>query len=644
MKIIWITNFLLPEAQQIMKGTGELKTTGGWILGAAEALLAHSEVELSVAAVSPLVHELTVLKGKRITYYVLPYGKGNKTYNSDYEPLWIRVRDAVNPDIVHIHGSEYTHGLAWVNACGGENVVVSIQGLKSAYYAHYCAGLTNAEIIRNITMRDLIRGNIYQGQEAFKKSGKWEKELISKVKHIIGRTRWDRAHVWAINPDAEYHFNNETLRREFYDGSLWDYNNCTPHSIFLSQAGTPLKGLHQVLKCMPIVLRHYPDTTIRIAGNDITTPQKIFGVKATTGYGKIIRKIMEELNLSDKVTFTGNLNAEDMKQEYLRCNVFVCPSSIENSPNSLGEAQILGVPCVASYVGGVADMMQGDEAHLYRFEETTMLAYAICDCFARAASIDTSLMQKTAVKRHNGEVNTSALWHIYQIVSCQGGVIPSALRGLWRWNKRRQHRVRNNVIIDSRALFNNKTNFCGCNKVHRGASVRGSHIGRYTYVGPNSDVHDAKIGSFTSIGGNVKIITATHPVSEYVSTSPAFFSTRGQTVKTFVDDDLFSEMLEIEGWSAIIGNDVWIGENVLIKGGVKIGDGAVLAMGAVVTKDVPPYAIVGGIPAKIIKYRFSESQIKELQKIQWWNKSDEWLKKHITTFQNIDNFLVLWQN
>lgn len=422
MKVLWIVNILFPEAVQELSGEGELKASGGWLLGAAKTLISHGDVDLSVATVSSLVNELTVVRGKRITYYVLPFGKGNKKYNAEYEPLWLSVREAVKPEVVHIHGSEYTHGLAWVNACGSDNVVLSIQGLKSAYYYYYYYGLRKDEIIRNITLRDMLRGTIFQEKKAFEESGKWEKELISKVHHIIGRTSWDRAQTWAINPGAQYHFNNETLRPEFYDGSLWNYSHCTPHSIFLSQAAVPLKGLHQVLKAMPLILRHYPDATIRIAGGDITTPKTIAGFKAKCGYGKIIGKMLDEFNLRDKVTFTGNLNAEDMKREYLRCNVFVCPSSIENSPNSLGEAQILGVPCVASYVGGVADMMQGDESHLYRFEEIPMLAYAVCDCFAKADSIDTAPMQKVAAKRHEGQENTSALWLIYQkILGRRGG-------------------------------------------------------------------------------------------------------------------------------------------------------------------------------------------------------------------------------
>lgn len=417
MKVLWITNILFPEAERLLTGIGELKSSGGWMLGAADALLQDAQTKLYVATVSPLVSDLSEFKGEKITYYVLPIGKGNKRYNKSYEEYWKQVKAKVQPDVVHIHGTECSHGLAYVNACGSDNVVVSIQGMKSSYYYYYYYyGLTKSEIISNITIRDILRGNIFSQQQEFRRSGELEKELISKVSHIIGRTSWDRDRCWAINPKAEYHFCNETLRRDFYEGEKWSYDRCCKHSIFISQASYPIKGLHQLLRAMPLILSHYPDTMVRVGGFDITNPRKIAGISALTGYGQIINKLIKEFNLDGKVTFLGNLNAEQMKREYLLANVFVCPSTIENSPNSLGEAQILGVPSVASYVGGIPDMMKGDEEHLYRFEETEMLAYIVCDCFAHSREATTENMLKIASQRHDPTTNANVLKTIYDCI------------------------------------------------------------------------------------------------------------------------------------------------------------------------------------------------------------------------------------
>ena len=411
MTILWITNIIFPEAEVLLKGSGELKSSGGWMLGAADALLQNEEMHLHVATVCRDVSDLRVLHGERITYYLIPFGKGNTKPNPAYEPYCIQIRDMVKPDVVHIHGTEFSQGLAYVNACGAENVVVSIQGMKSAYYYYYYYGLTEIEVLRNITLRDMIRGTLFEGKRAFQQSGEYEKELLSKVHHIIGRTSWDRARTWAINPEAEYHFCNETLRPEFYDGVQWEYEKCQKHSIFLSQAGYPIKGLHMLLRAMPLILRHYPDTIVRIAGGDITHPKKRFGLPMLTGYGKIIQKMIRTYGLQDKVQFLGNLNAMDMKHEYLCANVFVCPSSIENSPNSLGEAQIVGVPCVASYAGGIPDMMRGDEEHLYRFEEVEMLAYKICSVFSQTNHKTDSRV--IAQNRHDAMINQVNLLKIY---------------------------------------------------------------------------------------------------------------------------------------------------------------------------------------------------------------------------------------
>lgn len=411
MKVLWITNIIFPEASEKLFGETEFKSSGGWMLGAANALLNSSGVKLCVATVSPMVKKLKKIQGDRILYYVIPLGKGNLKENIEYQDYWKQINLEFTPDVVHIHGTEYSHGYAFMKACGVDNVVISIQGLKSTSHHYYYYGISKLEIYRNITLRDILRGSMIKDQQAFEKSSNYEIQMIQMTNHVIGRTSWDKAKTWAINPEAEYHFCNETLRDEFYDGSFWEYKKCTPYSIFLSQAGYPIKGLHQLLKAMPLILRHYPDTTIRIAGYDITKCNTLQDFVHFTGYGKYICRIIRKFHLNGKIAFVGSLNAEEMKREYLNCNVFVCPSSIENSPNSLGEAQILGVPCVASYVGGVPDMMAGNEENLYRFDDVEMLAHKVIRVFNDGYR--QTDMRNFAIKRHDRISNAQELLSIY---------------------------------------------------------------------------------------------------------------------------------------------------------------------------------------------------------------------------------------
>lgn len=413
MKVLWITNLLFPEAVVQFSGNSELKSSGGWMLGAAKALISRNEIRLFVASVSPIVDKLTKIEGDNIVYYVIPYGKGNLKPNDDYQLYWRQINVEVAPDVVHIHGTEFSHGHAYMNACCCDNVVISIQGLTSAVSKYYNSGISKLDILKNITFRDILRGGILAEKRRFKNRSLFEAEMLAMAKHVIGRTSWDKIMLWALNPDAEYHFCNEILRTEFYDGALWDIKKCKRYTIFLSQASYPIKGLHQLLKAMPLILRQYPETHIRIAGQNITQCNKIKDKLHLSGYGLYIKRLIKNFGLQDRVDFIGNLNAEQMKNEYLRCNVFVCPSSIENSPNSLCEAQILGVPCVASYVGGVADMMSGNEKNLYRFEDVSSLASKVCQIFARNDS-NVSQMSKLASLRHDIDLNTQRLLEIYQ--------------------------------------------------------------------------------------------------------------------------------------------------------------------------------------------------------------------------------------
>ena len=413
MKVLWITNILFPEAEKLLSGSGDLKSSGGWLIGSANALL-QKYVKLFVATVSLKVKTLTKIEGTKVTYYVIPFGKGNIDINLEYCEYWKQIQSEIIPDVVHIHGTEFSQGYSYVKALGVENVVVSIQGLASACYPYFCYGLKRSDIIRNFTFRDLLGGSVLHGKNYLRRRSKAEIALIKEAKYFIGRTSWDRIRVQAINIDSVYYFCNETLRDEFYGGDCWRYDQCDKYSIFLSQAYSPIKGLHQVLKAMPYVLRYYPETHIRIAGKDITKVEGIKGFLTLSGYGRYIRGLIEKYNLHGKIHFTGALNACQMKNEYLKSNVFVCPSSIENSPNSLGEAQMLGVPCVASYVGGIPDMMQGNEDNLYRYEEIEMLAYNICQVFSKPeAQFD---MRNIAFERHNPQRNAEVLYEIYMDV------------------------------------------------------------------------------------------------------------------------------------------------------------------------------------------------------------------------------------
>lgn len=170
-------------------------------------------------------------------------------------------------------------------------------------------------------------------------------------------------------------------------------------------------------------------------------------------------------------------------------------------------------------------------------------------------------------------------------------------------------------------------------KVNSGATIVDSTIGRYTYTCYDDEIVNCEIGQFCSISDEVIIGGAEHPI-DWVSTSPVF-----QNVKHSGPKKRFAK-LDFNGIpKTYIGNDVWIGKRAIIKAGIKIGDGAVIGAGAVVTKDVPPYAVVVGVPAKIIKYRFDEATITKLSDSKWWEMPDADLQKYSRLINRPTEFL-----
>jgi acetyltransferase-like isoleucine patch superfamily enzyme len=200
------------------------------------------------------------------------------------------------------------------------------------------------------------------------------------------------------------------------------------------------------------------------------------------------------------------------------------------------------------------------------------------------------------------------------------------------WNRIRNRRMFTNFDQAYMAIV--KRSFCGENvRVGHESLVEESTIGSYSYVSHHTEIFGTKIGKFCSIGPGCRIGVGIHP-THFISTSPVFFSTKKQAGISFVSKNIFEENREIR-----IGNDVWIGANVIILDGIEIGTGAIIAAGAVVTRDVTPYTIMAGVPAIPKKKRFSQKQIECLLQSQWWNWAPDQLARYGEKFSDIGCFI-----
>ena len=206
------------------------------------------------------------------------------------------------------------------------------------------------------------------------------------------------------------------------------------------------------------------------------------------------------------------------------------------------------------------------------------------------------------------------------------------------------HRIRNRTVVfeyASKAPLN--ALFEGNNKLSHHAFFRGE-LGFATYIGAHSII-EGRIGRFCSIAENVSFIGKTHPIKNFVSTHPCFYSMKKQSGFTYVTEQLFDENPRKDGskYSIEVGNDVYIGYGATIIGPCRIGNGAIVAAGSVVINDVPDFAIVGGVPAKVIRYRFTEKQMAFLNKLQWWDKPQEWLQENAYYFKSIEKMMAAYE-
>lgn len=326
----------------------------------------------------------------------------------------------LQPDLVHIFGTELPHSLMMANVCNstGTKFVVSLQGIVSIISKVIRSDLPDS-VVKGFTFRNLFRrDSVIRLEKLYSKLGKNEWATLQRSKYVIGRTTFDRAFVSQVNPEATYYHCNESMRASFYKYQ-WSLENCERYSIFMSQGHYPIKGLHYAIEAMPLILRGFPNSKLYVAGRNIVDNKTIKEKLLATRYGRYIANLICKLNLEKKVMFTGPLEEEKMVLRLKSSHVFICPSSIENSPNSLGEAMTVGVPCVASYVGGIPNLIEHRrEGFLYQANLPHMLAHYVCTLFENSdLSLEFSRRSRErALRMYSQDDNGDRLLEIYTAI------------------------------------------------------------------------------------------------------------------------------------------------------------------------------------------------------------------------------------
>lgn len=405
MKILYLCNSIIP---QVAKKTGkEAPIFAGWLAQTVDEISKNNDIMFMFP--NNIWIEGTV--NSHLSY--VGFDKDG------YEKFEQVVKDFV-PNIVHIWGSELPHSNYMCNLLKKLNmqhkIVLSIQGLVNECARAYTIGIPR-NIVKRWTLGDIARNeNINKEQKNYEKLGEKEIETIKTVNHIIGRTKWDKSIVCSINKNVKYYHCGESLRLPFYDGTTWNQNNIDKYSIFVCQSSYPIKGFHIALQILVKLKEKYPNVKIRTANKSLNPRNFIDKIKQNS-YQKYIRSIIRKYKLDNNIEFLGSLNAEEIKSELLRCNVLLSPSVIENSPNSIGEAMILGVPVVASNVGGVSSVISESEGYLYDVLDISSAVKYIQDIFENPPYAKLEKEVKRAKTQYNVDSIKNTLENIYNDIN-----------------------------------------------------------------------------------------------------------------------------------------------------------------------------------------------------------------------------------
>lgn len=412
-RVLWICNLIMPEFCNVY-GVKPV-VVEGWMSGMYKELKLHPEYD--IACCFPIIDEARMKNGKKdgLSFCSFHAAMDKKGYVNDGVKEFRDLFQCFKPDIVHIWGSEYYHTYAAIMAAKDigilDNVIIHLQGLVSAYSYYYCYGVDKKW--REYSCNGYPSMNI--GQEDFRERGYYEAKAIIDAALVMGRTSWDRAVTNEIAPNVSYRYCGEILRHIFYESEdKWDIKRIKRHSLFFSQANYPIKGFHLIIPALAKLRDRYPDLSVTVAGNSKIALEKS---EQETPYDRYIIEMLDEYDLRQTVSFVGLIDANEMIKNYLSAHIFVCSSTIENSANSIGEAQLLGTPVVASYTGGTPDLIQHEKTGmLYQMDADYMFISCVNRIFDNDDfTVDISRHeQAVAADRHNPQKVCNQLLDIYK--------------------------------------------------------------------------------------------------------------------------------------------------------------------------------------------------------------------------------------
>lgn len=374
MKVLWLSNIVFPFPA---KKIGQEKSCyGGWMTSLADTLSSNLNVQLAIASFYS-GKKLLKYCDKNIIYYLIP-GRLSIKKDNKMIPFFNQINDEFKPDITHIHGTEYAHGLTYLSSNYKSKIITSIQGIASSIYLHYLDGLNGLDVLKYITIRDIIKqDNLFQQRDKFYKQSLNEKVIIKRSDAVIGRTLYDYCYSLNFNPKIKYFHCYETLRSGFKNID-WNINKIERNTIFCTQASYPIKGFHILLKALYNLKQENESFKLFVGGNNIYNTTTLLSKLKQTGYSRYILSLIKKYNLEDDIIFLGNLSETKIIERLKKTHVFVLPSSVENSSTSLNEAMTMGLPCIATNSGGTPSMINDEvEGLLYNFNEDVVLSYNI---------------------------------------------------------------------------------------------------------------------------------------------------------------------------------------------------------------------------------------------------------------------------